>query len=133
MDLPYRPIISLTSYDVEPAWEIRVTKMNPGTYFNPLGGIQVGESDSWGGKPAIQPERGGMGVCIHEYGHDLGLLYLDDYMARTGPAFGYRCRSAPGGHDGKSKIASPTSAMAHSAPDVVAGLTHFERVLEITN
>ena len=44
-----------------------------GPDFNPLGGIQVGDSDFWVGKYTIQPEDGGVGVFTHEYGHDLGL------------------------------------------------------------
>ena len=53
-----------------------------GPAFNELGGIQIGNSGFWVGKYTIQPEDGGVGVFTHEYGHDLGLPDLYDYLWR---------------------------------------------------
>ena len=43
-----------------------------GPSFNKFGGVQIGNSDYWVGKYTIQPENGGVGVFVHEFGHDLG-------------------------------------------------------------
>jgi len=58
-----------------------------GPSFNPLGGIQIGDSSIWVGKYTIQPEDGGVGVFAHEYGHDLGLPDLYDYYGENGTGF----------------------------------------------
>jgi immune inhibitor A len=58
-----------------------------GPAFNPLGGIQVGNSDYWVGKYTIQPENGSVGVFSHEYGHDMGLPDLYDYYGENGTGF----------------------------------------------
>ena len=47
-----------------------------GPDFNKCGGIQIGSSDYWVGKYTIQPENGGVGVFVHEFGHDLGLFVI---------------------------------------------------------
>ncbi|GAB4046158.1 immune inhibitor A domain-containing protein [Catellatospora paridis] len=43
-----------------------------------LGGTQIGDSGIWIGDYTIQPENGGLGVFVHEFGHDLGLPDLYD-------------------------------------------------------
>nr|WP_312892900.1 immune inhibitor A domain-containing protein [Allostreptomyces psammosilenae] len=45
---------------------------------NLLGGTQVGDTGIWIGDYTMQPENGGLGVFVHEYGHDLGLPDLYD-------------------------------------------------------
>lgn len=60
---------------------------------NPLGGTEIGDTGVWIGDYTIQPENGGLGVFVHEYGHDLDHYYLASYRAylsydrylRTGP------------------------------------------------
>jgi len=44
-----------------------------GPAANPLGGTPIGKTGLWVGDYTIQPENGGLGVFVHEYGHDLGL------------------------------------------------------------
>lgn len=51
------------------------------------GGVQVGESSFWVNKYTIQPEDGGVGVFVHEYGHDLGLPDLYDYTGENSTGF----------------------------------------------
>ena len=70
------------------SWYARYQDMGTtGPLFNPLGGIQVGESDYWVGKYTIQPENGSVGVFAHEYGHDMGLPDLYDYYGENGTGF----------------------------------------------
>ncbi|RYU14090.1 M6 family metalloprotease domain-containing protein [Nocardioides iriomotensis] len=40
---------------------------------NLLGGAQIGDSKYFIGDYTVEPENGGLGVFVHEYGHDLGL------------------------------------------------------------
>ncbi|WP_314175501.1 immune inhibitor A domain-containing protein [Streptomyces winkii] len=48
---------------------------------NKAGGTQIGKSGIWVGDYTAQPENGGLGVFVHEYGHDLG---LPDHYDTTG-------------------------------------------------
>ena len=65
----------------------------------PFGGVNAGQggissgvtipanpTDVWVGDYTIQPENGGLGVFVHEYGHDLGLPDLYDTSGNTGGA-----------------------------------------------
>jgi immune inhibitor A len=54
-----------------------------GPAINMSGGSQIGGSNFWIGKYTIQPENGGVGVFVHEYGHDLGLPDLYDTAGGT--------------------------------------------------
>jgi immune inhibitor A len=38
-----------------------------------MGGARIGQSQYWIGDYTVEPENGGLGVFVHEYGHDLGL------------------------------------------------------------
>ena len=49
-----------------------------GPDFNKLGGVPLGDSGMWIGDYTTEPENGGLGVFVHEYGHDLGLPDLYD-------------------------------------------------------
>ncbi|MET7637694.1 immune inhibitor A domain-containing protein [Streptomyces sp. NPDC005438] len=40
---------------------------------NKAGGTEIGDTGIWVGDYTAQPENGGLGVFVHEYGHDLGL------------------------------------------------------------
>jgi immune inhibitor A len=48
---------------------------------NKAGGTQIGDTGVWVGDYTAQPENGGLGVFVHEYGHDLG---LPDHYDTTG-------------------------------------------------
>jgi immune inhibitor A len=48
---------------------------------NKAGGTQIGDTGIWVGDYTAQPENGGLGVFVHEYGHDLG---LPDHYDTTG-------------------------------------------------
>jgi immune inhibitor A len=48
---------------------------------NKAGGTEIGDSGIWVGDYTAQPENGGLGVFVHEYGHDLG---LPDHYDTTG-------------------------------------------------
>ena len=65
----------------------------------PFGGLNAGQGGTssgvaipnnptgiWVGDYTIQPENGGLGVFVHEYGHDLGLPDLYDTSGNTGGA-----------------------------------------------
>jgi immune inhibitor A len=82
-----------------------------GPAFNPLGGIQVGDSDYWVGKYTIQPENGGVGVFTHEYGHDMGLPDLYDYYGENGTGFWTLMSSGSWIDDGKDTIGNKPSHM----------------------
>ncbi|MDR7279597.1 immune inhibitor A [Catenuloplanes atrovinosus] len=45
---------------------------------NLAGGVQIGDTGIWIGDYTTEPENGGLGVFVHEYGHDLGLPDLYD-------------------------------------------------------
>ncbi|MFD4370170.1 immune inhibitor A domain-containing protein [Streptomyces sp. NPDC058486] len=45
---------------------------------NKAGGTQIGSTGIWVGDYTMQSENGGLGVFVHEYGHDLGLPDLYD-------------------------------------------------------
>ena len=82
-----------------------------GPDFNPLGGIQIGESDFWVGKYTIQPEDGGVGVFTHEYGHDLGLPDLYDYYGENGTGFWTLMSSGSWVDEGKDTIGNKPAHM----------------------
>ena len=48
--------------------------------------IPVNPTGVWVGDYTIQPENGGLGVFVHEFGHDLGLPDLYDTSGNTGGA-----------------------------------------------
>ncbi|MFC4497633.1 immune inhibitor A domain-containing protein [Streptomyces ovatisporus] len=48
---------------------------------NKAGGTEIGDTGIWVGDYTAQPENGGLGVFVHEYGHDLG---LPDHYDTTG-------------------------------------------------
>ena len=52
----------------------------------PFGGFQIGDSGVWIGDYTIEPENGGVGVFVHEFGHDLGLPDEYDTSGNTGGA-----------------------------------------------
>jgi len=82
-----------------------------GPAFNPLGGIQIGDSDFWVGKYTIQPEDGGVGVFTHEFGHDLGLPDLYDYYGENGTGFWTLMSSGSWIDEGKDTIGNKPSHM----------------------
>jgi immune inhibitor A len=49
-----------------------------GPAYNQDGGTQIGDTGMWIGDYTTEPENGGLGVFVHEYGHDLGLPDLYD-------------------------------------------------------
>jgi immune inhibitor A len=82
-----------------------------GPSFNPLGGIQIGDSDYWVGKYTIQPEDGGVGVFTHEYGHDMGLPDLYDYYGENGTGFWTLMSSGSWIDEGKDTIGNKPAHM----------------------
>lgn len=82
-----------------------------GPAFNPLGGIQIGNSNYWVGKYTIQPEDGGVGVFAHEYGHDLGLPDLYDYYGENGTGFWTLMSSGSWIDEGKNTIGNKPAHM----------------------
>jgi immune inhibitor A len=46
--------------------------------FGKFGGIKIGDTNLWIRDYTTEPENGGLGVFVHEYGHDLGLPDLYD-------------------------------------------------------
>ncbi|NLT34834.1 MAG: M6 family metalloprotease domain-containing protein [Gaiellales bacterium] len=82
-----------------------------GPDFNPLGGIQIGDSEYWVGKYTIQPEDGGVGVFTHEFGHDLGLPDLYDYFGENGTGFWTLMSSGSWIDEGKDTIGNKPSHM----------------------
>jgi immune inhibitor A len=52
----------------------------------PFGGTPLGGSKYWIGDYTVEPENGGVGVFVHEFGHDLGLPDLYDTSGNTGGA-----------------------------------------------
>jgi M6 family metalloprotease-like protein len=92
-----------------------------GPAFNPLGGIQIGESDYWVGKYTIQPENGGVGVFTHEYGHDLGLPDLYDYYGENGTGFWTLMSSGSWIDEGKDTIGSSPATWAPGRSSSWAG------------
>jgi immune inhibitor A len=82
-----------------------------GPDFNPLGGIQIGDSDYWVGKYTIQPEDGGVGVFAHEFGHDLGLPDLYDYYGENSTGFWTLMSSGSWIDEGKNTIGNKPAHM----------------------
>ncbi|WP_377643097.1 immune inhibitor A domain-containing protein [Oryzobacter terrae] len=59
-----------------------------GTTTNLYGGTKIGGSKYWIGDYTVEPENGGLGVFVHEFGHDLGLPdYYDTAGGENGTAF----------------------------------------------
>ncbi len=54
----------------------KVGRDGPGENLN--GGVQIGNTGIWVGDYTTEPENGGLGVFVHEFGHDLGLPDLYD-------------------------------------------------------
>ena len=55
---------------------------------NLYGGTKIGGSKYWIGDYTVEPENGGLGVFVHEFGHDLGLPdYYDTAGGENGSAF----------------------------------------------
>jgi immune inhibitor A len=53
-----------------------------------LGGARVGDSNYWIGDYTVEGENGGLGVFVHEYGHDLNLPdFYDTNAGENGTAF----------------------------------------------
>jgi immune inhibitor A len=83
-----------------------------GPGFNKSGGFQVGDSGYWVGKYTIQPENGGVGVFVHEYGHDLGLPDLYDTAGgENGTGFWTQMSGGSWMDDGKDTIGNKSSHM----------------------
>jgi immune inhibitor A len=83
-----------------------------GPEFNMLGGVQIGQSDYWVGKYTIQPENGGVGVFVHEFGHDLGLPDLYDTAGGdNGTGFWTLMSAGSWMDDGKDTIGNKSSHM----------------------
>jgi immune inhibitor A len=83
-----------------------------GPDFNKLGGIRIGNSNYWIGKYTIQPENGGVGVFVHEFGHDLGLPDLYDTSGgENGTGFWTLMSSGSWLGDGKDMIGNKSSHM----------------------
>ena len=83
-----------------------------GPAFNKAGGIRVGNSDFWVGDYTIQPENGGVGVFVHEYGHDLGLPDLYDTSGgENGTGFWTLMSSGSWLDDGKDTIGNKAGHM----------------------
>jgi len=83
-----------------------------GPAFNKFGGVQIGDSDYWVGKYTIQPENGGVGVFVHEFGHDLGLPDLYDTSGgENGTGFWTLMSSGSWLDDGMDTIGNKSSHM----------------------
>ena len=53
-----------------------------------FGGAQIGDTNYWLGDYTVEPENGGLGVFVHEYGHDLNLPdFYDTNAGENGTAF----------------------------------------------
>lgn len=94
------------------SWYARYNLMGfVGPAGNPLGGIQIGNSNYWIGKYTIQPENSGVGVFTHEFAHDLGLPDLYDYYGENGTGFWTLMSSGSWMGDGTADIGSKSSHM----------------------
>ena len=83
-----------------------------GPSFNKYGGVRIGNSDYWVGKYTIQPENGGVGVFVHEFGHDLGLPDLYDTAGGdNGTGFWTLMSSGSWLDDGTDTIGNKSSHM----------------------
>jgi len=77
-----------------------------------IGGIQIGDSAFWLNKYIINPENGGVGVFVHEYGHDLGLPDLYDTSGgENGTGFWTLMSSGSWLDNGKDTIGNMASHM----------------------
>ena len=74
-------------------WSHRWYAYFPGSPVGPDGagphglqGVHLGESNYWIGDYTVEPENGGVGVFVHEFGHDLNLPDEYDTSGNTGGA-----------------------------------------------
>jgi immune inhibitor A len=84
---------------------------------NRAGGTEIGDSGIWVGDYTAQPENGGLGVFVHEYGHDLGLPDHYDTTGKGENSVGFWSIMSVGSWLNKGKDAIGDSAGDMSAWD----------------